>query len=167
MRDITDYSNQANRAAEENRKENNKDEAQRISLPFMEKFSKQYEVKVEVKEKSPLDYEGVDYVITIKDNEPIPCSFRLIKGSKQKFYLRYSGGFGGFSEARKIATGTTKAQVYITLELETKTLRFYKINDIKRWLTKAPRELRNGSDGSRYYTIPFSDLVPLKEIVVA
>lgn len=163
---IAEKRQQVEYSCDADRRLDNMKEASDISLPYLQTFCNEHNIKLEITEKTELDWKGVDYIITIPGHEPLNCSFRLIKGLSKKFHLRWSGGEGGVSEARKILSGETQSVIYITLELQTNTLRFYKISDIKKWLESSNRFLNTGKDGSRYYSIPFSDLRPIKEAVV-
>jgi len=136
------------------------------SLPYIETFCKHYNIKLEATEGKPIDFKGVDYILTFEGKEPTYCSFRLIRGSSKKFYIRYCGHDSGVGEAQKIISGKNISSVYITLEQPTNTLRVYRMADIKGWLSSPGRTINTGSDGSKYYAIPFSELNPIREFVV-
>lgn len=163
---ITDNKTADSREQEKQRRITNMQQASNDSLPYLQNFCEMHDIKLEVVEGQELDFYGVDYIITIKDHEPLNCSFRLIRSSSKKFFIRYCGQDQGVGEAQKIIAGNNKSTVYITLELPTNTLRFYKMSDIKAWLETPGRYLNTGTDGSRYYTIHFSDLKPIKEEII-
>jgi hypothetical protein len=154
------------REKERERMQRNMILASKDSLPYLEKFCKKYEIELEVMEGKELDYEGVDYILKIKGCEPLYCSFRLIRSESKKFFIRYCGHNQGIGEAQKIVADQTKATVYITLELPTKTIRFYNMKDIKELLKNPNLVLNTGKDNSKYYTIHFTELNPILEDVL-
>lgn len=154
--------NEIAKEKENERRESNQKAFEPIGLSVIKKFCDNYQLTFVHKERTSLDWQGVDFIITI-DKSDIPTAFRVIKNAKA-FCLRYSGGLGGESEAQKIMNNTTKALVYATFNMNTKVLSFYKISDIKKWLKAENRSLKTGDDGSRYYQIPFDDLKAIKEI---
>lgn len=154
--------NEIAKEKENQRRESNQRTFEPIGLSVITKFCNDNQLTFIHKERTAIDYQGVDFIITINESD-IPTAFRVIKNAKT-FCLRYSGGLGGESEAQKIMKDTTKALVYATFDMNTKVLSFYKISDIKKWLMNENRSLKIGNDGSRYYQIPFGDLKAIKEI---
>lgn len=150
------------REKEIERRKKNLKEFGPIALAVMQKYCVDNGLKLTHTEETPIDFEGVDFIITTNKRE-IPLAFRVIKSNAKCLFLRYSGALGGESEAQKIEKDKTMAIGYATYEMTTKIFRIYKMSDIKEWL-QSPRQLSFGDDGSRYYKIPFSDLKPIEEI---
>lgn len=148
------------------RRVNNMEQARIDSLPYMKTFCEHYNIKLEETEGKPIDFKGVDYILTFEGKEPLNCSFRLIRGSSKVFHIRHCGHDGGIGEAQKILSGKNISSVYITLELPTRTLRIYKMADVKEWLSAPGRSIYTGSDRSKFYSIPFSDLKPIRQFLV-